>query len=229
MSKLKSSKGLKQRFLARWKSAQTRFRFHRDLTRFLKNPEASLAEGNPLLTTLVTGWDNKAWSAQEALLRECVMQALTTKGPILECGSGLSTLLIGAIASRRNIPLYSLEHSERWKAQLDQLLRRYRIANTKILFSPIRSYGDYDWYDHAEELDDIDFTLILCDGPPGTTKGGRFGLLPQMRNNMASPCLILVDDIQRTEEQIIVERWTSEFQGIHYRGTATSYAVLEVV
>src|SRR4026208_693267 len=56
-----------------------------------------------LLEQLQTGWDNGGMAAQTDYLLEVSRQALTTKGPVLECGSGLTTLLLGLLAGTRGI------------------------------------------------------------------------------------------------------------------------------
>ena len=40
--------------------------------------------------------------------------------------------------------------------------------------------------------------------------GGRYGLVPVMRERFAPGCVILLDDAQRTAERMIAERWARE-------------------
>lgn len=86
------------------------FVFGRAMEKFVENPEAALASEGGVLPDLIYGWGNGDWSALDEYLTECVRHALVCKGPILECGSGLTTILVGAIAKKRNSTMWSLEH-----------------------------------------------------------------------------------------------------------------------
>lgn len=39
-------------------------------------------------------------------------------------------------------------------------------------------------------ISELKFSLIICDGPPGGTKGGRSGLVPVMRSKLERSTLI---------------------------------------
>ena len=38
--------------------------------------------------------------------------------------------------------------------------------------------GSFVWYDVPKDVWPAEFRLVVCDGPPGDMKGGRYGLLP---------------------------------------------------
>lgn len=184
--------------------------FRRGIRRFLKNPDACLHPEDKTLADLIYGWGNESWSAWEEYLVCCVEHALSADGPILECGSGLSTLLIGAIAKKRGIEYWALEHSPEWAAKTQRNLDRYQIDSVRLCVKPIKSFGDYSWYDPPLESMPDKFALVVCDGPPGQTKGGRFGLVPVMRSRVESECVILLDDAEREEECVIARQWRSQ-------------------
>jgi hypothetical protein len=72
---------------------------------FMRDPEAA-TEDEDLLLDLVYGWGNAAWSGAPELLQCCVRQALVVRDPVLECGSGLTTLLVGAVVQRTGNQLW---------------------------------------------------------------------------------------------------------------------------
>src|SRR5207237_8682566 len=76
------------------------FVFARALRRFQNDPRGSLASGTKVIADLVYGWANKSWSASEDYLVSCSQHAMACHGPILECGSGLTTILVGLIAQK---------------------------------------------------------------------------------------------------------------------------------
>ena len=159
---------------------------------------------------MIYGWGNERWSAQDDYLAACAEQALNSKGPILECGSGLTTIVVGAIAKRRGVRLWALEHSPDWAAKVQGYLDRYAIDSVVLSSRPLRDGGAFAWYDPPLDSMPDSFDLVVCDGPPGTTKGGRFGLVPIMGARLKQGTVILLDDAGREEELAIARHWQAE-------------------
>lgn len=186
------------------------FVFRIAMSKFLKDPKNSILPGSTIIPSLIYGWGNESWSALEEYLRCCIEFALTTNGPILECGSGLSTILIGAIAQKRGYIHYALEHTPIWANKVKKYLGRYKINSVVMYLSPLRNYTDFYWYDPPLESMKGDFSLVICDGPPGNVKGGRYGLVPIIKKRLKPNCIILLDDAEREQEQSIAKRWEKE-------------------
>jgi len=161
-----------------------------------------------LWTDAVYGWGNEKWSADELYLAEVIRSAERTTGPILECGSGLTTLLLSAVAARRGLEVHALEHNATWHARVRDAVAELGGTTTTVHLAPLRSFGDYDWYDAPLERIPGDFTLVVCDGPPGSTRGGRSGMLPQMRKKLAPRCTVLLDDVSRPAERELAMEWS---------------------
>lgn len=163
-----------------------------------------------LLSELSIGWGNEGFAAQTDYLEEVSRQAARTRGPVLECGSGLTTIMLGLLAGRRGVQTWSLEHFPEWQARVIGVLDRFQIPNVKICAAPLRSYGEFEWY--APPLAEMphEFQLVICDGPPGATAGGRYGLLPVMGERLPAGTVILLDDATRPGELEALRRWTSE-------------------
>ena len=175
---------------------------------------------------LLYGWGS-GWSLREELITELWHRAWHTRGPVLECGSGLSTLLLGIAAERQGYDVYSLEHDEGWHARVVAAVDRLHLQRVKVISAPLVMHSGYAWYDAPGSFPP-EFTLVLCDGPPGATMGGRYGLLPEMRPSMAADCVILLDDAAREGEQEMLKRWTTEHHVIHQMtGTERPFAVVE--
>lgn len=179
--------------------------FHRAFGRFLRDPGQALRDGGALLGSLVYGWGNEAWSGQHEFLGACLVEAMRAQGAILECGSGLSTLLVATIATQRDLPLCSLEHQPAWRERVQRVLDRAGLR-ARLCDSPLERHRDFDWYRLPDDLPAF-FSLVICDGPPATTRGGRYGLVPVMRDRLAPGCVLLLDDAERAEEQAIAQRW----------------------
>jgi len=185
-----------------------RFVFWRAMRRFMRSPwseSGSIDHG--ILSELVQGWGNR-WSAQHEYLGACLEHAREAKGPILECGSGLSTILLGAVAQASGNSVWSLEHEPKYAVKVQHYLEKYRLASVKLCVAPLSAYDDFDWYtpprfDQMPEK----FSLVVCDGPPCTTRGGRYGLVPVMLERLGADCTILLDDGARAGEQDTAARW----------------------
>lgn len=185
--------------------------FSRAMHAFLHDPEAA-AQDEGLLGDLVYGWGNTAWSGKPELLQSCVEHAFAARGPVLECGSGLTTLLVGAVLQRKGGQLWSLEHLPEWGERVSSQLGKFGINTVHLSVAPLEDFGEYQWYSLPVEAESLCFGLVVCDGPPSNTAGGRYGLLPVMWQSLASGCVILLDDAEREDEQAIVRRWCREWQ-----------------
>lgn len=163
-----------------------------------------------LWTDAIFGWGNERWSAEARYLSEVVRSAERTKGSILECGSGLTTLMLGTVASRRGIQLHALEHDADWYARVSQAIDHFGLTNVTVHLAPLRDFGQFDWYDAPLHGMPDDFSLVICDGPPGVTRGGRSGMLPTMREKLSKTFSILLDDTNRPAERELVQEWTRE-------------------
>jgi hypothetical protein len=196
-----------------WAKPYQKFVFWRAMRRYLRNVPHDGERVDPaLLQELIGGWANP-WSARTEFLEAAMKEAQTTPGPILECGSGLSTLLVGAIARERGVAMYSLEHEPKYSGQTQQYLRRHHLP-VRLVVAPLRSYGDFDWY-ALPQLQTLPnrIALVICDGPPGGTRGGRFGLVPVLLEKLRPDVTILLDDGGREAEMAIAERWAKLING----------------
>src|SRR5581483_3617193 len=157
-----------------------------------------------LLAQLRAGWGNEGWSGRTAYLEEVVKWAAITPGPVLECGSGLTTLLLGLYAGSRGVPVWSLEHDAAWHQETAKMLHRYSIPGVELCRAPLSNYGDFAWYSPPLGRMPAGFSFVVCDGPPErTTRGRRYGLLPVMSERLVADCVILVDDVDLAAESVL--------------------------
>jgi len=185
-----------------------------------------------LLQRLWTGWGNLSYSGHPEYLEEVVKRAASICDPVLECGSGLTTILLGLFAGRRGIKVWTLEHDPEWYRLMAVALRRYRIEGVELTLAPLRSHGAFVWYDAPIDRMPKRFGLVVCDGPPQkTTKGDRYGLLPVMRESLSGGSVILFDDVKTDGPDPIVSRWVQEARAsfkLFSSRPSDSYAVIIV-
>jgi predicted O-methyltransferase YrrM len=112
------------------------------------------------------------------LVRKC-------RGPIIETGSGLSSVLMAAVTTDQ---VYSLEHVEHYAAQTVAWATEAGVENVGVCYSPLVD----GWYD-LERFDlPAKFALGFCDGPPR-----MFGTRRRFFDELAPRCsAIVVDDIK---------------------------------
>lgn len=165
-----------------------------------------------ILQQLVRGWGNEAWSAATPLLSALHEWLSRTSGPIVECGSGLSSLLLATASVHTGRKVYSLEHDKDWASAIGRRMPARLKGYVEVCVAPLRNYGSFDWYalEGTPIPDSIGF--VLCDGPPGATLGGRYGLAPMLGKKLSPGAIILLDDTQRPEERSIVSRWCEELR-----------------
>jgi hypothetical protein len=164
-----------------------------------------------LWSDLVYGWGND-YAAYPEYLKTVLRHAQNVDGPILEYGSGLSTLLLGLVADKRGLEVWSLEHIPVWAEKIHTELKSWWITNVHLCAARLQDYGTYVWYHFPWECLPTDFSLVVCDGPPADTPGGRYGLVPVMRSRLKAGCTILLDDANRAPERAILARWAQDLE-----------------
>jgi hypothetical protein len=205
-----------------------RYVFRRAVRRLLTVPQNMDPPLN-VLSDLIYGWGNEGFSAKHEYLTALFRYARNSEGPILECGSGLSTVLLGLVADTGGKKVWSLEHIPFWAEKLKTVLRGHKIKSVELCVAALRDYGAYSWYDPPKHRMPSNFSLVVCDGPPGNTPGGRYGLLPIMGSHFKPGCVILLDDTKRVSESDIISRWAGELGATYdISGSDKPFATLVV-
>lgn len=182
----------------------------------VRESDAALPE---LLAKLGRGWGDDGFRATGGYLEEVARWASVARGPVLEIGSGLTTLVLATLVGRRGVPVWTLEHDAEFFHNTEAKLKRYNLTNVHLTLAPLHDYGDFCWYDPPLDALPRDFGLVIADGPPGDVKGGRFGLLPVLRSHFAPAVVILLDDAERVQEKAVLRKWMSEY-GVSYESHA---------
>jgi len=130
---------------------------------------------------------DNTWGAREDLLLPAIVKARNATGPIIETGTGLSTVLMAAANPDQIV--YCLEHDKRYADELRRLAGEAGVGNIGLCLAPIVN----GWYD-KDELKDLPdwFALGVNDGPPRTL-GSRMGFY----DYFSGKCdVIIADDIE---------------------------------
>lgn len=197
------------KYKKRIRSLWLEYLFHRAVRQIARMPVGQIPT-REMLADLQLGWGNYGFVVNLDYLEEVAKQAAQTRGPILECGSGLTTIILGLLAARRGVEVYSLEHLPKWRSHVVSVLQKHRIPAVNVYLSPLRDYGKFSWYEPPLSILPQHFRLVVCDGPPGKTPGGRYGLLPVLKHYFANGNLILLDDANRPGEMEVLHQWIQE-------------------
>ena len=86
--------------------------------KYLKVIESNQYPNNKLIKNLIYSWGNSGWSAQQDYIESLIYYANYANKLIFECGSGLSTLIVGVIAKKNGTKMISIEHNPKWARKL---------------------------------------------------------------------------------------------------------------
>jgi hypothetical protein len=191
------------------------YRRHRAIARVLEEIRR-LPKGQPpereLIRKIHAVWGNPDYSASVSYLEAAARHAATTKGPLLECGSGLSTLLLGALGEVNGFDVWTLEHDVEWHRLVALELERHKISNVHLCLAPLKDFGGgVSWYDSPLREFPQAFSLVICDGPPNwTTPGARYGVVAVIRDRLPRSWNILLDDARAAGKTGTLSRLAEE-------------------
>jgi predicted O-methyltransferase YrrM len=127
------------------------------------------------------------YAADAGTLALCVGIARKCQGPIIETGSGLSSVLM-ALATSETV--FSLEHAEHFARQTMRWAGEAQTHNVGMCRAPLKDH----WYDLSSFEDELPgkFAFGFCDGPPRL-----YGTRMKFFEVLGPRCsAILVDDIK---------------------------------
>lgn len=172
-------------------------------------------------------WGNEGWSADLCYLEAVARRMHGVTGPVLECGSGLTTIVAGVLAERRNVHLLSLEQDPSWAAFMQSRLSRFRISTVTVMHAPLVAYEGFLWFDVRELKLPESFELVICDGPAINGQqepyqsAWRVGLIPVLRERAVEVGEVLMDDADDQRASALRTRWEDEY-GLHVQVANTS-------
>jgi len=180
------------------------------------------------ISQLVYYWGNSSMASGTEYATRCIETGNIPNAIIYECGSGLSSLLAAGAGKANGTSVYTFEDHPEWALKMKRFATKFKLNNLHIFHTPLKSYGSFEWYDVGNCNLPKPANVVLCDGPPGFTQGGRYGLFPVMLEYFNEETTIVLDDFNRLEEKNIADKWHKEFG---WKTTAVvgekSYAVLQ--
>jgi predicted O-methyltransferase YrrM len=157
--------------------------------------------------------------------------ALLRPRVVVECGSGVSTVLVAKLLKDHGGGrIYSLDHDPEWAAVTRKFLSAAGLDDHAVvldapLVSQIIDGREFHWYRLPEIIENIEhIDLLIVDGPPQSTDAAglpRYPALPRFLDKLSPTAEIFVDDAARPPEQEMIRQWTTHFPGWHALHLAT--------
>jgi len=205
-----------RRLLNAW-NAPRRSHALKRVTRELRRAVQAGAVSPALCHDLRAVWGNPAWTADAEYLACIAARALERRGPVLECGSGLSTLVLGVIADESGTNAWSLEQDGRWHRFMSAVLDRLGIRRVALWHAPLVTCGDLVWFDLGARRLPATLMHVFCDGPsvlpqdwPEPFHGGwRAGVVPELQRCGVRFAEIVLDDADDPRCSALRRRWNA--------------------
>lgn len=145
------------------------------------------------------------WSAGPRMMKEIYDACKDAKGPILEVGSGITTIIAGLACQRNGQTVHALEHDLDWFRVVRNFIQLWKVKGIALYYAPLKEYPEFTpegakqplmWYGDIDELPEK-FDVAIIDGPP--RKYGREGVYKIMADKIKDAKLI-VDDCEDTTQ-----------------------------
>lgn len=158
------------------------------------------------------------WSAAPDFLQRIIDHCLGHKPSIvLECGSGLTTLVLARCCQMHNHgQVYSLENGPAFAAATRAVLAAFGLEqHATVVDAPLEAVSlqgaGYNWYGRRT-LPAGSIDMLVIDGPPGfLQRHSRYPALPLLHGQLAADATVFLDDAARGDEQEIVAMWLDAF------------------
>ncbi len=188
---------------------------HYAIDRCLRRCLRAIADGSndplpkDLVSELYAHWGDPLAQSGEDYLRSCFAEARKAEGHILQCGTSLLTLLLGALCAtsgNKEKQLWCLEHDGHWANLMRSWITQYEVTASHVITARAELFGPYVWYaiDPARLADR--FSLVLCDGSNATPQG-VLGTLDKLTDRLALDAVILVRKVGKAADLKALAQW----------------------
>lgn len=181
---------------------------------------------------------HKLWAVLPDFVSTLLELIKTSKPSIVaECGSGLSTLVLGYLVKNNTIKqCIAIEHERQfYESTKEELIAHGLDKHVNLIYAPLTKVTinkkDWLWYSPDSikaRVHQID--LLLVDGPHGQIqKYSRYPAIPILKRYFTKKTVIILDDSHRPDEQKIIGRWlreNPEFQ-VKRMNTSNGMAIIE--
>ena len=150
------------------------------------------------------------WGASSDVLQLAAGLARASELPIVEMGTGLSTIVMAA-ASKQTV--WSVEHDPKYASEIETMAAAAGVSNIALVTCELKD----KWYDIQDELP-AEIGLAFVDGPPRYLGSDRMRFFDVYGDRCK---VILVDDANDAVTAALLKAWAkSKGRPIHFDGRA---------
>ena len=162
-------------------------------------------------------WFSRGWAASPELLAT-IYELIITRKPkyVLDLGSGLTTLIAGyAVQENGTGQVEAWEHLENYAHETSNLVKQHNLekwarVTTNSLKDTSMGNRTYEWFSQRPEKG-LKIDLLIVDSPPGSVGShARYPALQILSPWLADDIVVILDDVDRSDEKETVEKWLAE-------------------
>lgn len=194
-------------WVSRVNAYQRQYQMDRQLRRLFETVPNGLSEEQ--LIELWQTWGDNLPASRLPYIRTSISEAARCPGPILQCGSSLSSILIGILCHQAEAPakhLWILEHDPHWGNVIRSWLERYEISKAHVISAPADQFDDFVWYVLDTSRLPKNFALVLCDGSAALPSSAK-GVVQRMSDHLDHRCVILARNTKRPRDLKHLASW----------------------
>jgi len=160
-------------------------------------------------------WYGQPYAMGPSGMKAVYDTCLEAKGPILEVGSGLTSVIAGLACRRTGNIVHSLEHDMEWFRITRNYLQQWKVRETHLYYAPLAEYPEHTikgkplmWYGD-NVLNDIptEFDVAIIDGPP--RRFGREGVYLLALDRIKNAKWV-VDDCDDSKQFELVKQYAGD-------------------
>lgn len=163
---------------------------------------------------------NNNYSLGPTALRLIWEHCSESKLPILECGSGISSIIAGIACQRTGQMVHSLENDLDWFRHTRNYIQLYKTKPIALYYAPFREYdeqtkeiatsnshnGTFIWYEIDESMP-AKFGVAIIDGP--ARRFGREGVYKLMLDRIKD-AIWIVDDFEDPSQSSVCYKYAEQ-------------------
>ncbi|MDH3640633.1 MAG: hypothetical protein OES38_00945 [Gammaproteobacteria bacterium] len=194
-----------------WTSRISAYRRQLRMDRQLRGMFDSLPDGlsEDQIIELWQTWGDDVSPSRVPYIRTSIVEAARASGPILQCGSGLSSLLIGILCHQAEAPgknLWILEHDPHWGSVIRSWLAQYEITKAHVISAPAEQFDGFVSYVMDTSRMPGNFSLALCEASSALPSSAR-GIVERMGEHFDHRCVILARNAKRPRDLKYLADW----------------------
>jgi predicted O-methyltransferase YrrM len=187
-----------------WRSHQRWFNYERAWTHAL-DPKRGAPDG-ALVEQLMRGWGDASLVPNDPFLWSCIQEVSRTRGPIIQLGSGLTTLVLAIFAQRCGRHLWVLEHNRHWANTVSSHLEEHGISLAHVITAPLTNVGRGVWYNVDVRQLPKSCSLVVCDGD-SVAPTGYPHVLDRLVEHLSPEAVVIVRNVRRSGDAKYLTAW----------------------